>query len=148
MAISDGQIAAMRAILVGDFDEYDRLSAELDRVDGWGDYPVLMQAAFFEAVDRRFGKGYTRQEVVQYVADARSRFVQTGQEVDPGAAERLMLVALGSSVSVDDIDGKALGTIEMFILVALITDENLDATGLDEFMKEVRKSADEWPTDE
>jgi hypothetical protein len=148
MAVSDDQVAAMRAILAHDFDEYDRLSEQLDRVDGWGDYPVLMQAAFFEAVDRRFGKGHTRQDVVRYVADARSRFEQAGQEIDPGAAERLMLVALGDSVSVEDIDGKALGAIEMFVLVALITDENLGVTELDEFMKEVRKSADEWHTNE
>jgi len=142
VAITDEQIAVLRAMLTANGD-YDRLSDQLDRTDGWGDYTVLVSAAFFEAVDRRFGKGYTRAEIVQFVADARARFDQSGHDLDPLAAERLVLSALDEE-SIDDLDDKTLGQTQVVFLAALIADEQFDAPGLDEFLVEARKLADEW----
>jgi len=143
MAISDEQAAALRTMLAGDFDEHNRISAHLDRTDGWGEYPALIQAAFFEAADRRFGKGYTDAEIIQFVADARARFDQTGRDIDARAAERLLRATQGVG-SVDDLDDKTVVGTETLLLGALITVENLDDATLDEFMKEVRELADEW----
>ena len=148
MAVKDDHVLVLQAFLARDFDEYDRLSEHLDSTGGWEGYPTLLQAAFFEAVERRFGTGHTVPAIVEYVADARSRYERSGQVIDPGAAERLMLLALGDEVSVDDIDGKTLGATELFILATLITDANLDDASLNKFMKDVRESAAEWSTNE
>jgi hypothetical protein len=143
MAITDEHMTVMRAMLAGDFDEYDRLVEELDRTGGWGaDYPLLIAAAFFEGVNRRFGKGYTRADVVQFVATARERFDQSGSEIDPSAAERLVLSAL-EPVSVDDLDDETVVHTQGVLLGELITVQRLDAATLDKFMVEVRKTADE-----
>jgi hypothetical protein len=142
VAITDEQIAVLRSMLTAD-GEYDRLTDQLDRTDGWGDYTILIAAAFFEAVDRRFGKGYTRAEIVQFVAHARARFDQSGHDLDALAAERLVLSALEEE-SVDDLDDKTVVQTQIVFLTALITDEQLDAPSLDEFLAEARKLADEW----
>jgi hypothetical protein len=146
MAVKDDHVSVLRAFLAADFDEYDRLSERLDQAVGWEGYEVLLQAAFFEAVDRKFGEHHTVPEIIQYVADARSRYERSGQAVNPSVAERLMLISLGHDESVDDADGRAIGAAQLFITTAVITEENLDAAGLDEFMNEVRKTAGEWPS--
>ena len=141
--VTDEQVAVLRAMLTADTNEYDRLTEHLDRTDGWGDYTVLIAAAFFEAVDRRFGKGYTGAEIVQFVADARARFDQTGQDLDAVAAERLVRSALEDE-SVQDLDDETVVQIQVVFLAALVTGEQLDDAGLDEFLAEARKLADEW----
>jgi hypothetical protein len=143
MAISDEQSAAMRAMLAGDFDEHWRLAERLDQVEGWQTYNTLLVAAFFRAVERRFGGGSTDAEIVKFVADARARFDQSGNDIDPGTAERLVLAALGKA-SVDGLDDEMVVRTETVLLSALVIAENLDDDGLDKFMKEARELANEW----
>lgn len=51
---SDLQVATLRAQLAGDFEEHKRLLAEFDEKSDARPYVTLTNAAFFEAVDRRF----------------------------------------------------------------------------------------------
>jgi hypothetical protein len=143
VTITDGQVAVVRAMLSGDGAEYDRRTALLDRTNGWDRYTTLIAAAFFEAVDRRFGKGYTREEIIRFVADVRSRFDDGGARLNAAAAERLMLSALEDE-DISDIDDKTVIENQIAFLVGLIADENLDRTGLDAFLEDARKLADEW----
>ena len=46
--------------------------------------------------------------------------------------------------SVADLDPKAAFRARHFLLVALIADAQLDDAGLDEFLGEARKLADQW----
>jgi hypothetical protein len=143
MAITDEQAAALRTMLAGKFEEHYRISDHLDEVNGWGEYPTLVQAAFFEAVNRVFRQGHTDAQIVQFVADARARFDPSGSEIDPSAAERLVRVALGEG-SIEDLDDQTVVRTETVLLGALVTVKNLDDATLDRFMKEVRDLADEW----
>lgn len=143
MAITDDQVAVLRSMLTGDAAEYDRLTGLLDKTDGWGRYTALVAAAFFEAVDRRFGTKYTRPDIIQFVADARGRFPEGGPDLDPVAAERLILSVL-EDVEIDDIDDETVVKCQVAFLTALIVDENLDAVGLGGFLENARKLADEW----
>lgn len=144
MAITDDHVAVLRAMLAGDFESYDRLTAQLDATDSWGeDYPVLIGAAFFEAVDRRFAKAFTRPEIVQFVAHARERFDQSGKDINPLAAERLILSVL-TPESVDDLDDETVVLTQTVLLGELITAQQLDDPTLDEFMAVSRKIADRW----
>jgi len=140
MAVTDEQVAALRAQLAGNAAEHKRLFAELDRQGDALGYSALVNAAFFEAVDRRFGKQNTRADVIEFVADVRSRFDEVADEVDPRAAERVIFKVLGTG-STDDIDAQTSLTAKLYLLAAIIADEHLDDTGLDDFMVEVRKSA-------
>jgi len=143
VAVSDEQLAVVRAMLSGDSAQYDRLTDHLDRTNGWGRYTLLIAAAFFEAVDRRFGQAYTRQDVIRFVADARSRFDDGGARLNARAAERLILAALEDE-DIDDIDDQTVVENQVAFLTALIADESLDGTSLNAFMDDVRRLADEW----
>ena len=147
MAMTEDQVLALRAMLGNDFDQHEYLSGKLDRFNGWGDYPALVAAAFFEAAHRRFGEGYEKGDIVQFVAAARARFDPTGDQLDPVVAENLILSALKD----EPLDGLNEGTVaqlQVVLLGALIADENLDDAGLDEFMADARELADEWVASE
>jgi len=140
--VTDDQVVALRAFLAGDFAEHDRLTQHLDETDGWDGYPALLGAAFLEAVDRRFATGYTRADVIQLVTDARGRFDESGEVLDPTAAERLVLAVLGEG-SVDDLNDKIRARTQVLLLGELITKENLEDAVLDEFMESARDLANQ-----
>jgi hypothetical protein len=120
---------------------FEFLSALInDHEDSLG-YSALLIGAFFEAVDRRFSKNSTTAGVVNYVADVRARFDEIAEAVDPLVTERLIRATLGEG-STHDIPGRASVTAKLFLVAALIADEGLDSTGLDEFIAKARKNAD------
>ena len=142
--IPEGHVAAMRAILADDVEEYERRIRHVRESDGWASYGALIGAAFFEAADRRFGKDHTFAEIIQFVADTRKDIDAVGGEnIDPSAAERLLLTAVGDETA-DDLDGKTVTRVELVLLAALIAADRLDDAGLDEFMAAARNLADEW----
>jgi hypothetical protein len=141
MPVSDHLVATLRAFLEGNKARYNDLLAQTDQqVDGLG-YSALITAAFFEAVDRRFAKQATRADVVEYVADVRSRSEDVAAAVDPQVAERLVREVLGDG-STDDVDGRTSSSTKMYLLAALMVDARLDSTSMDEFIAKVRKMAD------
>jgi hypothetical protein len=104
-------------------------------------YSALVHAAFLEAVGHRFAKNSQTSEVIEYVADVRSRIDEIATAVDPRAGEQLILEALDRGTA-DDIDSKTSARARMFLLTALIADERLDSAALDQFIAKVRKTAD------
>jgi hypothetical protein len=112
MAVTDQQVAALRAQLAGDYDEHRRLIADLDSRHGLGGYTALVTAAFVEAADRRFGPSHRDDAAVtEFVSDVRSRFPGADKEIDQAAAERVSGKALGRG-SVSDLDGTTIRSIE------------------------------------
>jgi hypothetical protein len=63
MAVTDRQVATLRAQLAGDLDEHKRLLAHFDEKSDALAYVTLTNAAFFEAVDRRFNSGTTADDI-------------------------------------------------------------------------------------
>jgi len=143
MPVTDDQVAALRAYLSDDMDRYRQLFAGLDREAARSGYATLLAAAFFEAVDRRFAEDGTTADVIEFVADVRTRSQALGEVIDPHAAERLIGAAL-TDEDIDDLDAKAKGRLFAVLLAGLIADEQLSKDGLDEFLAEARKLADEW----
>ena len=97
--ISAEQMTALRTLLTGNLDEHRQVIAEMDQGGGWKGYNELITAAFFEAVDRRFGTRYTLPDIVEYVADVRTRFREPNRGIDPNVAERLIRKALGEGTT-------------------------------------------------
>lgn len=143
MTVTQEQVATLRAHLAGDFDEYNRLWAKLDRKSADSGYITLIAAAFFEAVDRRFAKSSTNSDIIEFVGSVRSRFDETGNDVDANAAETLIRAALGND-SGAELDDDTVVSTQITVLTALILDEHLDDAGLDQFMRDACRIADEW----
>jgi hypothetical protein len=100
-----------------------------------------MTTAFFEAVERRFGSRYRLPEVIMFVATARAGYDETGTDIDPRAAERVVLAALGEG-SVDDLEPRTRAVLVTVLLATLIASEGPDDARLDEYLGSARALAD------
>ena len=142
MAVTDDQVAALRALLVDDMDLHRQLFSALDRAEARTGYPALVTAAFGEAIERRFGANRDPGEIVRFVADVRARSDQLSSEIDPDVAERTILSALGKG-SVQGLDRDAVTRAKLVLLTGVVADERLDGARLDAFLASARKLADQ-----
>lgn len=143
MPVTAEEVATLRAHLAGDFDEYKRLFSQLDRSTAKTGYTALIAASFFEAVDRRFAQNGSNSDIIEFVGSVRARFDESGNDIDPNAAEILIRSVLGDD-SDAELDDDTVVSTQITLLTALILDEHLDDAGLDEFLDEARKLANEW----
>ena len=142
MPVTDDEVAALRALLKDDIEGHKQLFARLDRGHAARGYTALIAAAFGEAVLRRFGTNHTRAEVIEFVADARSRSENLAAKIDPDAGERLIGAVLGEATT-EGLSRQAKMSAQFLLLAALIAAEHLDDPGLDAFMSDARKLADQ-----
>lgn len=133
MAVTDQQLAALRARLCGDLAEHERLLGLIDWITGGTAYALLIDAAFTQAVNTKFGPGSSDDDVATYVAGVRA----------PQAAEDLIRNVLGRG-SIEELDPKTAFAARQFVLSAIVADELLSAAELDSFLDNARKVADTW----
>lgn len=143
MGVTADQVSTLRAFLVQDFDEYDRLYGQLDPTSAKTGYTALIAAAFVEAVERRFSERSSNSDIIEFVGTARAKLDTTGDKIDPRAAER-MIRAVHSDEEIDDLDTDTVVSTEVILLAALIADEQIGAAELDNFLVKARTLADEW----
>lgn len=143
MAVTDDQIATLRAYLTGDFATHRMLRDQLDREAAATGYAALISAAFCVAVLRRFGKDQSPGAVIEFVGTVRSVSEDLSDRIDPRAAER-MIQSVFSLEKVADVSQETRFRLQFMLVAALVVDEHLDDAGLDEFMTEARKLADSW----
>lgn len=141
MPVTDDQVAVLRAYLADDMDEHRQLYARLDRETARVGYVALVTAAFITALSQRFGPGSTA-EVIQFVADLRSRSGALAESIDPSAAEHLIQAVLNDEDT--DLGSQDLGGLMIVLLAGLIADRQLSAGELDDFLAGARKLADRW----
>lgn len=141
MPVTDDQVAVLRAYLADDMDEHRHLYAQLDRETARVGYVALVTAAFVTAVNQRFAAG-SGTDVIEFVADLRSRSAALAESIDPGAAERLIRAVLDEEDT--DLGGTDMGRLIIVLLAGLIGDRQLSAAGLDEFLAGARELADRW----
>jgi hypothetical protein len=139
--VSAQSIAALRAQLSGNSSEHQRLVREFGGRDDKVAYSALVNAAFLEAVNRRFSRKSQTSDVIDYVADVRSRIDEAADAVDPRVGEQIIFEVLGRGTA-DGIDSRTSATARMFLLTALIADERLDVTALNQFVAKATKTAD------
>jgi hypothetical protein len=143
MPVTDEVVAPLRAQLARDYDEHQRLFARLDPAAQRSGYRALGSAAFVVAVQRRFGAEANRSDVIEFVGSARARGSEVADQVDPEIAERVIM-AFYTGQSLDDIDPRTSWEHQMILMAAIIAGEHLDDDGLDSFLDEARKLADQW----
>jgi hypothetical protein len=139
MAVTDLQVATLRALLTGEFDHGRRLMGQIGD-DGlrYGYFP-LVTAAFLEAAKQRF-RGKKRDDIVQWVAETRAQRDEHG-ELDPRLAERLLLWVFGKA-SIEDVDAAASDVHQATLLTVLVSEQQFDDAGLDAFLQEARETVD------
>lgn len=142
MPVTDEQEATLHAQLAGKFDEHMRLLDSLDPAAARTGYSALVSAAFSLAAERRFPEGTPASEIIDYVADVRSRTDRTAA-IDPVTAERVLL-AVSADEKIGDIDRRTSFQTQLVLLAALIADAHLGAQDLDAFMLRARRRADRW----
>jgi len=146
MAVTDEQMATLRAQLAGNLEEHKRLLAQLDRDAARTGYSALLSAAFCVAVERRFAQGAGTADVIEFVGNVRSRLSEAADKIDPRTAERLILAVYTDERVPDNLDLETRFRTQLLLLAALIADERLDDAGLDAFLADARKLADQWLT--
>jgi hypothetical protein len=143
MPVTDEQVAPLRAQLARQHEEHLRLFNLLDKDSKNTGYHALVSAAFVTAVERRFTPDVSPGEVIEFVGNVRSTSPQVADQVDPAIAERVIMAVFNDD-SLDDVDGRKNLETQIFVMVAIIGAEHLDDAGLDAFLAQARKLADQW----
>ena len=143
MPVTSDQLATLRSYLSGDFSDYEQRRSRIDQSPNRVGYRALVSAAFCEAVERRFAAQDPPERVIEFVADVRAQFDRDGNQIDPRAAER-MIRAVYTDERIDDLDSATKGRTQIILLAALINSEQLDSAGLDAFLADAAKLADQW----
>ena len=143
MAVSDAQVATLRAQLAGQLDEHLDLLGQIDSALDRQAYSALVVASFCEAVERRFGKDTEFADVVDFIADVRATSEAAAQKVDPRTAERL-ITAVFTDEDIGDVSPGQKKDLYVLLLPALIGDEQFSDAELDEFLGDSRRLADQW----
>jgi hypothetical protein len=137
----DDHVALLRAMLTGDDDAYQRISAELERRGDSDRFGVLLSVAFTLALRRHFPAGYTAADVISLAARIRADSEEAASQISPAGAERLLRAALGEPGLADSIDDLTKGGTQAVGLALLISDQQLDSGQLDTFLAEAQHQA-------
>jgi hypothetical protein len=143
MPVTDEQVAPLRAQLARQPAEHQRLFGLLDQAAKRTGYRALVSAAFVIAAQRRFAQDVSQEKVIEFVGDVRSRSPEVGDQVDPKTAERVIMAVFTDQLS-DDIDPRKSWETQLLLMAAIIGAQHLDDAGLDAFLAEARKLADQW----
>jgi hypothetical protein len=139
--VNDAQVASLRAFLALEPDKGLPLTKNLlpaGDVDGYGQ---LIYAALVIAVRRGFSTTWTVPNPLRLAAAVRVRLLSDGIEIDPRVAETLMRRVLGDTVT-GELGEEARARAQIFLLVELVLDEDLDDRELDDFLVMARTMAD------
>lgn len=130
MTAQIGQL--VRELLAGDLQAYPQSTSSLDEA-GWNAFGEIVGAAFYRAVEQRFGP--SPDGVGDFVSAAAGPYAGTPVAIDTAAAEALVRSVLGDSDGVgpvlEQLDEPDLARIELVLLRRLIDeregDSDLDA---------------------
>jgi hypothetical protein len=129
----DTSIFMIRALLADDMETLRRLQAGLDG-DESRVFAAMLTAAFNKAANDKFGKGHTTADVIDFVAEARARYVGP-ETVSAEDAEYVIRAALGEEDLADAMSGYAFGQAQTAMLVAIVRDAGLSSDEIDALLE-------------
>jgi hypothetical protein len=100
-----------------------------------------VHTAFAIAARRKFAAGWTRAEVVRYVARVRALLSERPGLLDPRAAEDELFTALGGARRGAGFEAGAVAAARLFLLDALTASLDLDDAGIDDLLEQARDAA-------
>ncbi|MGX7670211.1 hypothetical protein [Plantactinospora sp. DSM 117369] len=143
----DDNTRFLKSILQQDWESYDALLAEFES-QGKGTPTAIIGFAFNLAVQRRFGQRKNMDEIIRFVADART-FLSEGRDLPAQEAEALICATLdldapGVAETIDRLDVGTITEIEGQLLFKLVSDEELSEQQLDDFLAKAEALAAQW----
>lgn len=144
MAVTDEQVAALRAFLMHDVQETAQATSALgDR--GMAGYQRLADAALSVAAVRRFSPRFTSADLVRYVASVRVARISDGAEYDfdPEAGENVLRYSLGQTISRAPDPAVRFRAV-IALLDALAESELSSEEDVDDLLAEARELAGTW----
>jgi hypothetical protein len=125
----DKSARIIRAMLADDMDTFRPLHAGLDS-DERRVFAALFGAAFYKAANDKFGKDYRAADVIEFVAEARTRYLGP-ETVSAEDAERVIRAVLGEEDLANDMSAYARGEAQTAMLIAIVRDAGLSAGEVD-----------------
>lgn len=148
ITVSDMHVAALGAFLAEGPDILMERYGEEIKAETRSGFSLLIYYAFARAARLKFSPTYTFPQVIRYVADLRLLLGEDAHEVDPRAAEGLIRFSLGDKTFSGrppfGVDQLTMLRAELHLLVALMSDAELDETELEEFIEDAAALAREW----
>jgi len=132
-------IEFLRTFVRDEADANDRLEKELDE-EGWGNYALLLNAAFFLAVDRYFDGRRDDAAIIQFVAGMRSQLDVGGSSIDPTAAEALITSVFDPDTPLN-IEPGMMGKIQTHALHKALNDRPISDDDLANLLNEAASIA-------
>lgn len=136
------QLAVLRAMVEGDFSRQKELSNALHASGGLDGYGDVIAAAFYVAIRRQFPQRYSAEDVISLVANSRIMFDQTGDTIDPHAAELIVRSALGERELVAGIPDATVVQTQIIVCSYLAAEGKLGDA--DAFMGKAEEILAEW----
>jgi hypothetical protein len=134
----------VRDLLAGDLQSYPERTSALDE-SGWNAFGEIVGAAFYQAVERRFGTDKEGADVAGFVSAAAVPYASTPVAVDVAAAEALVRSVLGDEATVgavlEQLDEPDLARIELVLLRKLLDDGGPDGESVDSVVSSAQNEA-------
>lgn len=140
--VATEELAVLRAMVEGDFTRQKELSNALYATGGLDSYGEAIAAAFYVAVRMQFPQRYCAEDVIRLVSDARIMFDQTGDVVDPHAAELIVRATLGERELAEGMSDTTVVQTQIILCSYLAAERKLGEP--DAFMREVQKLLEQW----
>jgi hypothetical protein len=141
MTVTPAQFAALHAALTGDEETFERLAATADFLNDEG-FPILVATAFVAAAQQRFPPGWSRGDVVRFVADLRAHDGGANEDLSATTAEQMLISVLTGEPMAGESDENAKGIAQVALLAELVSD--LNEHDLSTFLAQAREQADAW----
>jgi hypothetical protein len=134
----------VRDLLAGDLQSYPERTSALDE-SGWNAFGEIVGAAFYQAVERRFGADKENADIAGFVASAAAPYASTPVAIDVSAAEALVRSVLGDEATVgavlEQLDEPDLARIELVLLRRLLDDGGPDGESVDSVVSSAQNEA-------
>ncbi|MEV4760094.1 hypothetical protein AB0J86_34030 [Micromonospora sp. NPDC049559] len=143
----DDNTRFLKALLLQDWDTYEKLRAEFEQ-QGKGTPVAIINSAFYLSVRRRFGTTRDMREIIRFVADARA-FLSEGRDLPAQEAEALIAATLdldapGVAETVERLDVGTIAEIEGQLLFRLVAEAELSEQQLDLLLTEAEDLVRQW----
>lgn len=144
IAVTDEQVAALRAFLMHDVQATTRITSALGN-RGITGYQRLADAALSVAVVRRFSPSFTNADLVRYIASVRVSRIADGKEYDfdPAAGENVLRYSLGQVIPRTPDPTERFRAV-IALLDALADSELSSEEDVDDLLAEARELAGTW----
>lgn len=140
MLITDDHARTLRAILANEESAAELLD-QIQKSELGKYFNVVVASAFAIAIRRRFERGYSGPQVIQFVAGERTRHGEGPGAFDPQVAEQLVLSVLTGKPA-PSLDEEAKADAQIALLISLIEQASFDEAELTRFVEEARATAE------